>query len=120
MLSLFPNFLSWSQVSPLLIRQALGAVVIYWSYRALRYSKTDTKEKITAVIEGLAGILLVIGLWTQLAAMVVAIDLIVRLVGRIMKKSFLTDGVNYYLILLVLALSLLVTGAGWMAFDLGL
>lgn len=119
-LSLFPTLFSWSEISPFLIRVVLGAILIYWSYLALRDSKTAVREKVTAGIEGLAGIALVIGLWTQLAAIIVGIDLVIRLVDRVMKKSFLTDGVNYYLVLLVLAISLLVTGAGWMAFDLAI
>lgn len=120
MLSLFPSLLSWQEASPLVIRLVLGAVLIHWAYRGLRASGAAAQLKALAVVEGLAGIMLVVGLWTQLAALVAAIDLLVRLIGRIMKKSFLTDGVNYYLILLVLSLSLLVTGAGWLAFDLSL
>jgi uncharacterized membrane protein YphA (DoxX/SURF4 family) len=77
-------------------------------------------QKAIGIIEGVAGILLVIGLWTQVAALVVFVDLVIRLVERIMKKAFLTDGVNYYLVLLVMAISLMVTGAGWIAFDLPL
>ncbi|MCX6716181.1 MAG: hypothetical protein NT077_04185 [Candidatus Taylorbacteria bacterium] len=120
MLSLFPTFLSWNQLSPFLIRVVLGAIFIFWSYRGLRNSRADVKARTTSVIEGIAGILLVIGLWTQLATIVIGIDLIIRLVDKVIKKSFLTDGVNYYLVLLVLAVSLLVTGAGFWAFDLSI
>ena len=118
MLSLFPTLLSWDQVSPLLIRIILGAILIHWAYKGLRNTQASAQAKATSVIEGLAGILIFIGLWTQGAAIVAFIDLFIRLIGKITKKSFLTDGVNYYLILLVLAFSLLVTGAGWLAFDL--
>lgn len=119
-LSLFPSLLSWSELSPLLIRLVLAAVFIHWSYRGLKNPSATAKTKGIALIEGIAGILLVIGLWTQAAALVAIVDLVIRLVERIQKKAFLTDGVNYYLILLVLALSLLVTGAGWYGFDLRL
>lgn len=118
MLSLFPTFLSWQQLSPLLIRLVLGAVLIYWSYRRLRTVPLATKSRIVGIIDALLGILLVIGLWTQLAAILIGLDLIVRIVKKIRERSFLTEGVNYYLILLVLCISLLVTGAGWLAFDL--
>ena len=90
-------------ILPIFITQVLGAPVF-----------------VLGIIEGVAGILLVIGLWTQVAALVVFVDLVIRLVERIMKKAFLTDGVNYYLVLLVMAISLMVTGAGWIAFDLPL
>lgn len=119
-LSLFPSLLSWGLISPLLIRLTLGAVFLFWSYRAFRNKSASSQDKGVAIIEFLSGILLVIGLWTQAAALVILIDLIVRIVGKIMKKQFLTDGVNYYFVLLILALSLLVTGAGFLAFDLPL
>lgn len=117
MLSLFPTLLAWQELSPFLIRLVLGAVFIHWAYVGLRASGANGWWKLLAAIEGVAGILVVVGLWTQLAAIFLAIDLLVRVIGRITKKAFLTNGVNYYLILLVLAVSLLVTGAGWLAFD---
>ena len=120
MLSVFPSLLSYSQLSPFLIRIALGVIFIYWTYKILRNTNNEAKTKAIALIEGVAGVLLVIGLWTQVAALVAIIDLGIRLVQKIMKKSFLTDGVNYYLVLLVMAVSLIVTGAGWLAFDLPL
>jgi uncharacterized membrane protein YphA (DoxX/SURF4 family) len=120
MLSAFPYFLSFSQLSPLLIRLTLGGILIFHAYRVLKNSATAPRKKIVACIEALSGILLVIGLWTQVAALIVIVDLVVRLFEKIQKRAFLTDGVNYYVILLVLAVSLLVTGAGMLAFDLPL
>lgn len=123
MLSLFPTLLSWSELSPFLIRLTLGAIFIYWSYRAFRKRGEDahnTENKLAALLEGIIGILFVIGLWTQATAIVAGIDLIVRLIRKIMARSFLSGGVNYYLILLVLCVSLLVTGAGLWAFDIAL
>jgi len=120
MISLFPTFLAWNQLSPFLIRVTLGLIFVYWSYKGLQKPLSTAQAKTASTIEGLAGILLVIGFWSQLAALVIGLDLLVRLTDRIMRKSFLTDGVNYYLILLVLAISILVTGAGWFAFDLAI
>lgn len=119
-LSVFPSLLSWQQLSPLLIRMTLGGIFIFWSYKTFFKTSPDSKQKAVGIIEGVAGILLVLGLWTQVGALTIAIDLVVRLYQKIMAKSFLTDGVNYYLILLVLALSLLFTGAGFVAFDMPL
>ncbi len=116
--SLFFQLLAWNQLSPFLIRLALGAVLLHWSYRALKARGGSGRAKTVGALEGIVGILLVIGLWTQAAALVAAIDLLVRIGERISKKAFLTDGVNYYLILLILALSLLVTGPGFFARDL--
>ena len=117
MLSVFPSLLSWSQISPLLIRLALAAVFLHRSYRGFRDSRAPSRDKAVAIVEAVSGILLVIGLWTQVAALAIAIDLVIRLVDRAGKRALLTDGVNYYLILLVLSLSVIVTGAGFLAFD---
>ena len=120
MLSTFPSLLSWSQFSPFLIRITLGTILIFWAYRVLADKSIDSQNKIIGIIEAISGIMLVIGLWSQIAALIVTVDLVIRLVGKIRNKAFLTDGVNYYLVLLVMALSLMVTGAGFWAFDLPL
>ena len=118
MLSLFPTLLSWDQVSPFLIRIVLGAIFLHWAYKAMKHRPVSANKKAVALIEFVTGTLLIIGLWTQAAAIAAGLNLIVRLVERIQKKAFLTDGVNYYLILFVLALSLLVTGPGIWAKDI--
>lgn len=120
MLSLFPSLLSWSQVSPLLIRLSLSAVLLFSAYKVFSNKKTSSNTKIVAAIESLAGILVLIGLWTQGATLVITIDMLVRLVLKIRERAFLSDGVNYYILILVMAFSLLLTGAGFLAFDLPL
>jgi uncharacterized membrane protein YphA (DoxX/SURF4 family) len=119
MLSTFPDLLSYQMFAPLLIRLTLGIILIHWTYKTLR-SHPDTNKKMVAIVEGVAGLLLVIGLWTQVAALVIAVDLVIRLFGKYQTKSLLTDGVNYYFILFILALTLLFTGAGFVAIDLPL
>jgi len=120
MLSVFPSLLSWSQVSPVLIRLVLAAILIFWAYEVFFKDNSSTKAKIIGGIEGIAGILLLIGLWAQVAALIVAIGLFYSIGEKVAKKEFLTNGVNYYLVLLVLALSILITGPGILAFDLPL
>jgi len=120
MLSLFPSLLSWDQLSPFFIRITLGIVLIFWSYRAFKNKGLSTTEKIFGYVEGVTGILLVIGLWVQGAAVVACIKLVGYIIGKIRRKQFLTDGINYYVILLVMAISLLLTGAGFFSFDLPL
>lgn len=119
MLSIFPNLLSYQMFAPLLIRLTLGIILIYWAYKTLQ-SHPDTNKKIVSLIEGVAGLLLIIGLWTQVAALIIAIDLLVRLYKKYQTKSLFSDGINYYFILFVLAIALLFTGAGFVAFDLPL
>lgn len=128
MLSVFPSLLSWGQIAPLIIRVTIAAVILFWAYKTLRNWSALSSQKTTssftilsaAVLETISGILLVIGLWTQIAALYVTIDLIVRIIGKVKNKAFLTDGINYYVLVLVMTLSLLVLGSGMWSFDLPL
>jgi len=117
MLNPFPELLYLSLLAPFLLRVLLGITFVYFGYE--RLSKTKT-EKGLAVAKVLIGLLLVIGLFTQVASLLALCILGFRLVQKIRHKAFLTAGVNYYLILFVIALSLLFTGAGAWAFDLPL
>ena len=118
MTTFFPSLLSWSELSPLLIRLTTGAVFLYWAYGSMTSKAADPKDKVISTTEGIVGVLLVLGLWTQIVALAAVIDLVIRLIDKMRNRAFLTNGVNYYLILLVMALSLLLTGAGLIAFDL--
>lgn len=120
MLSIFPGLLTYQMLAPFIIRILLSAIFIHFAFRELNRGSRDPKFKAPFILEGICGLLLLIGLFTQIAALILAIDLLVRLIKKIQSRSFLSDGVNYYLILFVLALSLLFTGAGFLAFDLPL
>jgi uncharacterized membrane protein YphA (DoxX/SURF4 family) len=117
MLNPFPELLYLTPLAPFLLRVLLGITFIYFGYERLTKSKT---EKSLAVVKILVGILFVIGLYTQIASLLAICILGFRLVQKIRHKAFLSAGVNYYLILFVIALSLLFTGAGAWAFDLPL
>ena len=119
MLSLFPSLLVYELLAPLLLRVTLGAVLIFWSYGKLKERKSATANTVS-LIEGLAGILLVIGLYTQLAALAAAIIFFMKLVQKLQTKSLFTNGVNYYFILFIISVSLLFLGPGILAFDLPL
>lgn len=71
-----------------------------------------------SLMEGIASLFIIIGLFTQVAVAIIIIDLLVRLIIKIRSKAFFSDGVNYYFIILILAISLLLTGPGFLAFDL--
>lgn len=70
------------------------------------------------LIEVIIAIFLIVGLYTQLAALINAIILIFKIGFKINEKKFLTDGVNYYVLLLAMAIALLFMGPGVLSFDL--
>ena len=122
MLSIFPSLLSYQELSPFLIRIVLAITIGYFGYKliASRKQNSDKKLLVLGVVQIILGILVLLGLYTQLAALIIAIILLVKLILKAMNKELLTDGINYYILLLVMAVSLLFTGAGWCGFDLPL
>lgn len=122
MLSIFPSLLSYQELSPFLIRLVLGITLAYFGYRKIkgRGQSSGSNSVLYGAVEILVSIFILIGLYTQLAALINVIILAIKLAFKARNKQLLTDGINYYILLLVMAISLMVTGAGWWAFDLPL
>ncbi len=120
MLSVFPSLLSLQPFSPFIIRLTLGLILLYWTYKTFTNTRlSSTKNtKVIGIVQGVASLFIIIGLFTQVAVAIIIIDLAVKLFTKIKNKAFFSDRVNYYFILLILAISLLFTGPGFLAFDL--
>jgi uncharacterized membrane protein YphA (DoxX/SURF4 family) len=113
MLSIFPELLFLSPLAALLIRVSVAIVFALSASRHIRNAPTRTR--ILGAIEAVVAILLFFGVYTQVAALV-AIALIVAyffMLERPFPKSTLV-------LLAVMSMSLVVTGAGPYAFDLPL
>lgn len=119
MFSIFPSLLGFESFAPVLLRLVLGSIFIYWGYSNVK-KRGDKNAIAIGCGEILVGVLFVIGLFTQLVALISLIVFAVKIYKKISSKQFLTDGVNYYLILLIISLCLLFTGPGFIAFDLPL
>lgn len=122
MLSVFPSLLSYEQLAPFILRLVLGLTLAFFGYQKIRGvgGSSGSNSKLYGAVEIVISLFLVIGLWTQLAALLNAIILAIKIGFKIRNKAFLTDGVNYYVLLLAMAVSLLFLGAGRFAFDLPL
>jgi uncharacterized membrane protein YphA (DoxX/SURF4 family) len=120
MLSIFPSLLSYEQVGPLLIRLMVGITLVYFGYQKTlkKGTSSGSNAKAYGVVEIIVGLFLVIGLFTQLAALLNALILVIKLGFKVRDGAFLTDGINYYILLLVMAISLLFTGPGFFAYDM--
>lgn len=119
MLSLLPGLLAFEQLAPFLLRLTLGFIFIHWAYKVWKI-KTESKQAISSILFGVLGFLLIIGLFTQLSGIVSTIYFGIKLFGKFKEKTLLTDGVNYYLILFIVSVCLIISGAGVFAFDLPL
>jgi uncharacterized membrane protein YphA (DoxX/SURF4 family) len=116
MLSLFPAFFSFEPLGPFLLRLTLAGVLLYWAYVNLK-TRPSRNRVILGVLDLIFGVLLVLGLFTQLAALLTALLLFVKMLKKIKEKAFFNDGVNYYFILFIIAISLLFIGPGAFSFD---
>lgn len=134
MLNTFPDLLVYSLFAPFFLRLAIGFVFIRFGAMALsqdRHSLVLIFERIYlkpgvvfvtifGLLEVLSGTLLVLGLYTQIGALIAGVISLILLVGKLRGKSFGREGVLFDFLLLSIALSLLFSGAGFLAFDLPL
>jgi len=111
--SFFPQFFFLSFVAPIVLRLALGGLFLY---DAQKLWKAEPKRRIFAAASGLLGVLIAIGLFTQIAVVAAGIQLVLSL------KKFPTQSVfaNRAVVVLSAAilLFLLIAGPGGIAFDL--
>ena len=120
MLSLFPSLLSYEQVGPFIIRLVLGIVLLYFGYEKIlkKGTSSGSNAKAYGATEVIIAIFLIIGLFTQLAALLNAIILIIKIGFKARDGKLLNDGINYYILLLSMAIALIFMGPGFFAFDL--
>lgn len=134
MLNPFPDLLMYSLLGPFILRVVLA--LIFVNLGALKFR--EEKERWTASFETLGlrptslfvplygflqivgGILLLLGLWTQVAALAFILFTGIELYlewkdGKILKRDLV-----FYLLLFTTSFSLLLTGAGALAIDIPL
>ena len=120
MLSLFPDLFTYSFFAPLLLRLVLGLSFIYFGYHLLRQA-LGVGYKIIGLMELIAGAMILVGVWTQAAVLVLIILMLLNLFGWLKSLLPVTQpALAYQLLTLAALLSLLLTGAGAFAFDLPL
>ena len=133
MLSLFPQLLFLAPAGTALLRVAAGLAFVYMAYYLWNNASAVAQERLPVIgtcppwiasigssLMAIVGLLLVFGAWTQAAALLGAI---VALKGAFLAKRYpslfaLPRSTN--VLLFVICLSLMVTGAGSFAFDLPL
>ena len=111
MLSLFPQILFLSPFAALIIRLAIAVVFAYCAWRHIQSHQSNLRAM--GVAETALAVALALGIWTQADALIALAIGFVWLAfpsGRLLPKSTI-------LLTLVMSLTLLVTGAGAIAFD---
>lgn len=128
--SLFPDLFTLSQLAPLFLRVALAAVFIPYGYgkifsdfpgtvrrfEAAGWKRAGLWAQTAGTIEFFGGILLLVGLFTQLAALLVALEMLAGIIKGRTRKS--AAGRELEVAFLLAALSLVVLGPGALSIDL--
>lgn len=134
-LNIFPQLLDYSFYGPLFLRIGLAAVFIVRGYPKLFGGISGTAQffesigikpgKFCAIVVGVVefcgGILLLIGLFVQPVALLLAINMVVAIWKVKYQQGFSPPaggGWEFDLVLLLMALALLVLGAGAHSLDL--
>lgn len=134
MLSIFPSLLDWGFFAPTLLRFVVGIIFMdlgylmltserkswNWLLRALGFGSPHIPRKILGYIEIIGGGLLFVGLYTQCAALILSIIIFAELLIEYKEPSFIRRDLAFYIMLLTMTISLLLLGAGALAFDLPL
>ena len=134
MLNPFPDLLAYSLLAPLFLRLVLGLIFIdlgalklqgekeRWitSFDALYLRPADFFVVVYGIVQIMGGLLLLFGLWTQVAALAFAILTGIELIIEWSMREVLKRDLTFYLLIFVISISLLLTGAGAYAFDIPL
>ncbi len=133
MLTLFPDLLNYSFFGPTIIRLTLGCILLTLAYQHLTAREHICHEMrarfgllAPAISFGLptlgatVGALIVTGLFTQVAAFFTILLSVKFWVVRRTYRSIATPGALALVLMGAIALSLLLTGPGALAFDLPL
>ena len=130
MLNPFPDFLMYSMLGPFILRIVIGLIFIDlgflkfrgekegWlaSFETLGLRPADLFLSIYALLQMIGGALLLIGLWTQVAALVFVIFSGIELYVEWQAREILKRDIVFYILIFTISLSLLLTGAG--AYDI--
>lgn len=130
MLNPFPELFAWSFFAPLFLRVVLGfyfVALARTTYKRGTHSPARHPHQndraayaILALVELVVGILLVLGLYTQIVAAIGVAFGFIALWLKAGRSHEAPESTWFYLLATTVALTLIVLGAGIFAFDLPL
>lgn len=130
----FPELLTFGIVAPAFIRLAIAVFFINFGWDKLtkeREHKLTFFESIglkpagvyvtlLGILQIIIGLTLIVGIFTQIAAILAAVILLVSFIIKKRHPEMLFTPSSVYALLFIMAISLLLTGAGIPAIDLPL
>ena len=133
-LNTFPDLLTYSMLSPFILRVVLGLVVINLGYLKLDKEQPAWQElfetinihpakflvKFLAFIEIIGGFMLMAGSFTQLVSIIFSVLFFCEAVLDYRESELEERDLTFYILMFTISLSLIFLGAGAFAFDLPL
>jgi len=132
--NLFPDLFSFALISPFILRVVVGLIFLnlgslklgrerkWWisSFNLLNIKPAGFFTGLVGIIETVGGFLLIIGAYTQVTALILAVISICELMIEYKEESILKRDFIFYLLLAAICVSLILTGAGLFAVDIPL
>ena len=130
----FPELFSFSLLAPLILRVAVGLIFLNlgslklgkerkdWnnSFKLLKLVPPGFFTGLFGIIETIGGLLLIVGAYTQVAALILGVISLFELMIEHEEESILKRDFVFYFLLTAICASLLLTGAGTFAIDIPL
>ena len=134
MLNTFPNLLPYGLFATTIIRLVIGFVLVYIGILTLSSRRQLLSQKLSlykypfenfvpwplGIIEIITGGCLIIGLLTQISSLVAIYLFLSLLVIDLGKNKVFDQSTIFYIILILVSISLLFSGAGFLSVDLPL
>lgn len=124
MLNIFWQFLAFSMIGATILRLAVATSLLILGYKTFKAAKTlkkhtggQTFPKVIGTIEFISGLFILIGLWTQVFALIASVTAIILFLIRRHYAATAIESRQFYLLLSLASLSILFFGAGIFAID---
>ena len=131
-LNTFPQILTFGILAPLILRVVIGFIALDLGYLKLNKEKALWAElfetihfkpahvfvKILAFIEIIGGLMLLLGAYTQIVAIVFAVVYFCEAVLEYRQEVLEARNLPFYILMFAISLSLIFTGAGAFGLDI--
>jgi uncharacterized membrane protein YphA (DoxX/SURF4 family) len=133
-LNTFPDLLTYSQISPFILRVVLGIIILnlgylkitkekfFWQelFKTIRFEPAKFFVILLAFIEILGGLMLILGAYTQLVSIIFAVLFFCEAILEYRDPVLEKRNITFYILMFAISISLIFLGAGAFAFDLPL
>ncbi|MBU4536597.1 hypothetical protein KJ603_00990 [Patescibacteria group bacterium] len=126
MLNTFPNLLTLSFIAPFILRVFVGSYFIKLAWvELIKYKKGKIEApRPLKILSAVGGLLLVIGFLTQVTSIFLILIIFFNLIGKLRHRKLNStageEKLDFYILILGVLLSLVLSGAGFLAIDIPL